>query len=82
MAFNCAIGLMALRLCYLICLVLLARSIGVKYFWALGNILIVLGGRNPRKVYHLVLDFWNCCLLLIVVPVNSPIRRVYTVSPV
>ena len=74
MAFSCAIGLTALRLHYLIHLALPARSIGIKYFQTPGDILAVLRERKPKKVYHLVLNFWNYCLLLIVVLVNSPIR--------
>ena len=82
MAFNCTTKLIAFRPHYLICLVLLARSIGIRCFWVLREVLIVLGRRKPRKVCHLVLNFWNYYLLLIVVPVNFFIRRVYTVLPI
>ncbi len=67
---------------YLIRLALPVASIGITCFRAPEEVLAVLRGRKPRKACHSVLDLWNRCLLLAVVPVNSPIRRAYTVSPV
>ena len=82
MAFNCAVRFIALKPRHLIHLALPAGSMGVKWFWVPKEALTVLGGRKPKKVYHLVLDLWNRCLLFIVVPVNSPIKWVYIVLPV
>ena len=51
MAFNCAVGLIALRLCHLIHLAFLVGFMGMACFWALKS------GKKPRKTCHLMFNF-------------------------